>query len=71
MATGEKEKIFSNSIHLKFCMMFHGMEIQCHKKICATQRAAWMTALAGMNHTDDVSSDLGGKLLKLLNVSHG
>lgn len=60
MTIAEKKEVLIFAIHGEGGIVFHDFEIKCGKEIGATERTSRMAAGSAMNHSYDISSDLGG-----------
>ena len=70
MAVGEEEQVLIFSIHGELRIVFHGMKEKCGKIVRTPERAARMTTLYCMYHTNDIPSYLGRYVLKFLYACH-
>ena len=60
MAIGQHEYILVGRIHIKGRVMFHDTEIKGGKEFSTAQRPAGVTTAGTMNHSNYISTYLGG-----------
>jgi hypothetical protein len=69
MPVGEEEKVFVMSIHRKLGrMMSHYLTIKRYEKISAAKRASRMSALATMNHANNIAAHLTRHILQVMYI---
>jgi hypothetical protein len=59
MTVRQKEDVLVLSIHMEIGIVLKNLEVERGKKISTTERTSWVTALGAMDHSYDISSDLG------------
>ena len=59
MTVGQEEEVFVPTVHAELRIVLQHLEIKCCKVLCTTQRAAWVAACGAVDHSDNVSSNLG------------
>ena len=59
MTVGQKEQVFISAIHGEFWVVLQHLEIKCCKIVCATQGPARVAACGAVDHSNDISSNLG------------
>jgi hypothetical protein len=59
MTVRQKEEVFILPIHMKIGVVFKNFEVESGEEISTTKRTTGVTALGAMDHSYDISSDLG------------
>ena len=59
MTVRQKEEVFILPIHMKIGVVFKNFEVKSGEEISTTKRTTGVTALGAMDHSYDISSDLG------------
>ena len=59
MTVRQKEDVLVLSIHMEIGIVLKNLEVECSKEISTTERTAGVTTLGAMDHSYDISSDLG------------
>lgn len=70
MTVGKKEEVFAAAFHTERLLVPHDFKIEGHHEIGTAEGATGMTALALVNHADDVAPHLTGDALEFLNIRH-
>ena len=63
MTVGKKENVLVRGVHIELWRMLHYLEKQRGKEVCAPQGSTRMPAGGPMDHSYNITPDLGGHRL--------
>ena len=59
MTVRQKENVLILSVHMKIGIVLENFEVKCSEEISTAERTAGVAASGAMDHSYDISSDLG------------